>query len=223
MKKVFENEYYSGRTPEQQQIIELLSDYFPESGYPRQIIWNKDFIVIASSLVDLSIGVKHHDYENKVNIPAYRICIYRSHDLKTLNVFDIEFPSNSIVIENNIIFIGAGFYGDSPKGKLMAINMDSPELLTCSDLSRPIGLIKKINSGTLEVYTYKSTGYHEGQNEILKFSITGDLYLDYKNSNNVRVLDESELELIEDSEPNTVTLDNLKEIIDSERTKTKPI
>ena len=63
MKEIFQNDYFHIRTDEQQEIINLICDNFPSSGFPRQILVLDDIICISSYLGYMSIGYKHYDYE----------------------------------------------------------------------------------------------------------------------------------------------------------------
>jgi hypothetical protein len=163
------------RTEKQQSIIDIMSHFFPESGYPDKIVVNETHILIISRLIDLSIGYQHKNYIEDLN----SVVLYDRKTLKFITQIKTKYPCYNAVFFNENIFLSSGVYGDYLAGELLCFNIPSKTLMKCSDEKRPVHWLVKTEN-RLDIYTYKSAGYYE--NDAQKFHVinpTEKLFFDF--------------------------------------------
>ena len=152
----------SERTHIKQQIIDIMDNHFPESGFPDQIIFNEKYIIIISRMCDDSIEYKHKDYreDNFKNIN-----LFSKADLNFIANIKMKYWSYNAVFFNDLIFFSSGVYGDYLRGELICYDIKNNLTIKCSDESRPVHWLA-LKDNLMEVYTFKSTGYYESDKEM---------------------------------------------------------
>ena len=166
----------SERTQIQQHIIDIMETHFPESGFPDKVISNDKYIIIISRMCDDSIEYKHKDYreDNFKNIN-----LFSKVDLKFIANIKMKYWSYNSVFFNDLIFFASGVYGDYLRGELFCYDIKNNLTIKCSDESRPIHWLA-LKDNLMEVYTFKSTGYYESEQELFKvINPTADLFFDW--------------------------------------------
>jgi hypothetical protein len=212
MKEIYQNDNFHIRTDEQQEIINLICDNFPSSGFPRQILLLDNIICISSYLGYMSIGFKHFEYEFEYGRKSNRICIYKVSDLSIIFKQDLEFSVNSILKIEDKILLGTGVYGDQPKGELLEVDLKKDSFKTCTGRTIPISFLSE-NLDSVEIFTYFPTGYYEGENRIYKLDKNSNFEIDFQSINPDRLITDDELEEMYNKEEDTVTVKNLNRIL----------
>ena len=166
----------SERTHIQQQIINIMDNHFPESGFPDKIIFNEKYIIIISRMCDDSIRYRHKDYIEK-NLK--NINLFSKTDLKFIANIRMKYWSYNAVFFNDLIFFSSGVYGDYLRGELICYDIKNNIKIKCSDESRPVHWLA-LKENLMEVYTFKSTGYYEYEQEMFTvIDPTTNLFMDW--------------------------------------------
>jgi hypothetical protein len=214
MKEIFLNDNFHVRTDEQQEIINLICDNFPSSGFPKHLLLLDDVVAISSYLGYMSIGYKHWEYEFEYGRKSNRICFYKKSDFSLIYRQDLNYPVNSILKVSDKILLGTGIYGDVPKGELLAFDLCTNNLTTCTGTTNPISIL--LDKGEyIEICIYYSLGYDEGENRVYKYKKDSDFKINFNSNIPDRVIADDDLENIYDEIENTVTINNLKSIINA--------
>lgn len=213
MEKIFYSDYFRNRTTEQQEIINLITDIFPSSGYPKEILLFDNIIVISSRLVDLSIGYKHSDYVsgNEIN----RLCIYKKQRNKLLLKENVKHPINAILQVGNQVLFGTGTFGENPAGELLAYDIERNSIQSCTGEIQAILGIKNHENG-IALYTFFPLGNHKGEERIYRVNTSSDFNIDLNAlvPNKIISADEEDetFEALWNSANDTVTIDVFKTI-----------
>lgn len=174
MKEIFENQYYRGtRSVEQQRIVDLMTDHFPESGLPGIFGITRDYIIITSQLVNLYLGYKHRQYEEDI-YNTHAICIYSRASLTLISSLRQKYPVNSILFHNDFLLAATGIYGQVG-GQLLQYNFQQHVWRTCSNTHMALSFLT-IQQGRVYVL---ATGYNETASELHELNNNAELYLHY--------------------------------------------
>ena len=188
----------SERTHTKQQIIDIMDNHFPESGFPDQIIFNEKYIIIISRMCDDSIEYKHKHYEEE---SLKNISLYNKNDLKFIANIKMKYWSYNAVFFNDLIFFSSGVYGDYLRGELICYDIKNNLTIKCSDESRPVHWLA-LKENVLEIYTFKPTGYYESNKEIFHvINPSTDLFFEWDKESFVPFSEDDLEDLLNEDSP----------------------
>jgi hypothetical protein len=170
------------RTHQDDELLELVSKNFPESGFPELIYHhkNKDLLIITSSLRLDYMGYVHPDYQDTPHYNS-RLCVYGGKNKNFILKTDLEYQVYDIVFHPRepIFACATGVGWDSFKGRLYLINYANQKIQEATSAERPVFRCE-LRDENLEIYTGKALGYIESIVEVFSKSFTANLSFDYR-------------------------------------------
>ncbi len=208
MKEIYKTENFKERTELEQQIIDLVTDNFPETGYPTKVITDEKYIIIASHLCLDGIGYRHKDFNKKSDC----ITIYNKSTLQLLATVPTKYPCYNAVVFEDVIYMATGIFGDGLNGMLLGYDALHNKTFQCSDNSRPVMWLK-MKENLMEVYTFKSTGYYESEPQLFHvINPFTSLFFKWEKEEYVP-FDENELDIIVNNDSDIKRFERLKNLI----------